>query len=46
MTLGRVDERGGRAEVKTGLKEGDTVVLTSLERQAAGSPAKVVAAGR
>lgn len=46
VTLGIVDERDGQAEVKDGVKEGETVVLVSLEPQAAGSTAKVVNVGR
>jgi len=46
VTLGAVDERAGQAMVSSGVADGETVVVVSLNEQAANRSAKVVALGQ
>lgn len=46
ITLGAVDERAGQAVVSSGVADGETVVVASLNEQAANRSAKVVALGK
>lgn len=46
VTTGAVDERAGEAAVMAGVAEGETVVIASLNDQAANRPAKVVSLGQ
>lgn len=46
ITLGAVDERAGQAVVSSGVADGETVVVASLNEQAANRSAKVVALGQ
>lgn len=46
VTLGTIDERAGQAIVISGVADGETVVVASLNEQAANHPAKVVTLGK
>lgn len=46
VTLGAIDERAAQAIVSNGVAEGETVVVASLNEQAANHPAKVVTPGK